>query len=53
MIWAIGLLMFPNKVVVMLVVYGKVPLVKLLVIEVMEFLMVELVEKMMMNHLKV
>ena len=37
----------------MLVVYGKVPLVKLLVIEVMRFLIVELVEKVMMNHLKV
>ena len=53
MIWVIGLVMFPNKVVVMLVVYGKVPLVKLLVIEVMEFFMIELVEKVMMNHLKV
>ena len=53
MIWVIGLLRFPNKVVVMLVVYGKVPLVKFLLIEVMRFLIVELVEKVMMNHLKV
>ena len=43
-------LKFPNWVVVMLVVYGKVPLVKLLVIEVMEFLMVE---RVMLTHSKV
>jgi hypothetical protein len=37
--------------VVMLVVFGKVPLVLILVIEVMDFLMVELVPKVVLDHL--
>ena len=35
----------------MLVVFGKVPLVLILVIEVMDFLMVELVPKVVLDHL--
>ena len=50
MILVVGLLRFPNMDVVMLVVFGRVPLVLKLVIEVMSLLMVDLVPKMMWDH---
>ena len=50
MILVVGLLRFLNMDVVMLVVFGRVPLVLKLVIEVMSLLMVDLVPKMMWDH---
>ena len=47
----VGLKTFPKVNVVMLVVFGKVPLVLILVIEVMKVLIVDLVPNVVLDHL--